>query len=261
MKPFLRWIVRHKAICLVIVMISSVIISNLLSGDSLLPYLVLIAAATVAFTFVILCAGILMKQPTQLLFEKCDPASYIEETALLLDGRLSKTDMAVMLMNHAVGLRYMGEYARAYEIMHSIDFKTLERVGFVYKIVFYNNIIAYCILLGRYDEADMWNSRLISEYNDQRSERMKKSVSAMYDGAIMYELIREERYAEALSVCGTLTFKNKLQSLSISIDRARIYRGLGDIEKAREQLNYVIENAHKTSLGTEAARMLESVDK
>ncbi len=259
MKGIFRFIAKHRILCSVLVLFCAAICGAFVEIDSILINACIIFLASSVFTFINMTIHYLVNGALP-SFENCDPIPLYEETKYLLGVRLSRIETIPMLVNHAAALRYMGDGNRAYEIMHGIDEKDVQRAGPMCAIVYYNNFVEYCVLLGLYEEADIWNSRLIEEYGNLKIKRLKRVLSDMYDGARMYEMMREGRYAEALSILNGSEPKNKLQAACRAIERARLYKGLGETEKAREALSFAIENAGKTSLGAEAEQMLEYLD-
>ena len=261
MKRFFRFAVKHRTLSKVIAFALGFVV--LYVADYIENNVLKFVACGFlggSYAFLETCFVYLLKEPTKMLGE-CDPYPLYEESKFLYDTGVPKAFGAAVICDYSAALRYMGELRRAYDMIHNISDNDLERAGFIVRMTYYNNLADCCVALGLFEEADACYLDFVREYEQTKRKKAQSQYAYCYDSARMYLMMRDGNYADALTLCNGLLPQNKLQSVSCSMERARIYNGLGDMENATAQLNFVIENSGKTSLGIEAKGMLEYMNK
>lgn len=257
------FLVRHQTLCTVLFTVIFVAIPILLLTNAQANTLLVVFSGILLMFSVILfvssSAGRLMKKPLEAM-ERFDPMPLYRETELLLTYPLSKPLRRVVLINHAVALRDMCEYQRAYDILAELYKDKSAKDPLYNQIVLTNNLADICVLLGRFEEADAAYASL-SGLCKKASGAIAKSCEKLALNSFVYECMREQRYSDVVSALEGKSFPSVRAQVTSSIDISRAYIKLGEYEKAKERLLYVISCAKDTADAKIAQAMLSDISK
>ncbi|MBE6626826.1 MAG: tetratricopeptide repeat protein [Ruminococcaceae bacterium] len=261
-----RWIYRHELLS--IILMSTVFCSLytvLFWGGKELLWFSILGNVFVIF----LCCRIVLNQKYVLISRadsirnhKCDPEPLLEEVNLQLEFfKNTKYEQRLLNARGAV-LNAMGEYEKSYEISLSVLKANLKDNNHTHNVIFYGNVSSSLYKLGRYEEAHEYYSKATEEYEKIKKPEEKYYHKSYIDSFRVTDLMSKGCYREALNLIESL---DKEESLSAEIvwgalKSARCYIGLGEYDKAREKLEYVIANGNKLYAVTEAKELLGTLN-
>lgn len=256
-----RLLLKHK-------LISTVIIAVVLCG-AISPFLWEIksdawiyAIFYVFFTVLAVCfvesaSDKLMKSAAKALYKSCDPTVLLNETEHQLKYVKKGITNQLILLNHTVALGYMGEYSKAFEILSNFDadkYKFISPYRAYIKMIHSNNMADTCDELGDFESASAWHEKTLIF-----AKKLGMSNSNEMILANASEALRKKEYGDVLKKLEGFKEKNMLEKICASMAYAKAYIGLGETEKAKEKLSFIIENGNKLYTVEQAKKMLEGI--
>ena len=127
------------------------------------------------FVYTVWCQDKVMKKASNENDTFCDPYPLLNDTEMLLNSGVKGMMKQVAQINHCVALRCTGQYEKTYEILKGINIDKEAGIIPLNKAVYYNNLTDICTLIGKYDEADVWNGKLMQIYGDLRNTSQKRA--------------------------------------------------------------------------------------
>lgn len=264
MEKILRFAARHPAVCMVVpCLFPALPLSVALSAADVSLGFHFACIAAVLYPFFILgklSPMFLMNPKVKVLNRECDPLPLLEVTSFLLTCRLSPAHRMVTAMNQAVALRDTGAYEEALKVMKSIDLNKPRRIPAMAKFVYFHNLAEFLDNAGHREEADAIHARAL-EFWDTIPQRRKTPV-----------LHNTIRFARASSFCRHGTFPQAveiLQDMECIDPRQQVERGmvlarcaiaLGQYQRAREWLTYVITHGNRLHIADQARSMLKNLE-
>ncbi len=194
------------------------------------------------------------------LNENCNPYPLLEETEKLLTYKNSQMLHQIILINHAVALRSIGEYQRNIETLQTMNIDKVPGMLPMNKVVYYNNLMDACALLGKYDEAKVWYSKMLLIYADVTKQKQLKRLEHAVLCAKVFQLYCNKDYEKALSLLEEVKAENRKEEVESALLYAKIAIAMGNAEAARVKLQFVIENGNRLYAVTEARQMLEQME-
>ena len=185
----------------------------------------------------------LLKDAAKALNDNCDPTVLLSETEQQLEYEKRGITNQLVLLNHTVALGYMGEYSKAFEILSSFDadkYKFISPYRAYIKMIHSNNMADTCDELGDFESASAWHKKTLDA---AKKLGMLKSSEIILAKAS--EALRKKDYGAVLKALEGFKEKNMLEKICASMVYAKAYIGLGEIEKAKEKLSFIIENGNK----------------
>ena len=264
MEKIYRWAATHKLlVALIFDVIAMPVWTHLLLGHTNAGIGLVIVVDSI-----ILCIGALLgdsclmrltKKPLSDFDDACDPYPLLEETEKLLACNLKGNMEQVTQINRLAALSVLGKYDVVYDTLMSLNIDKYSGCLPMNKVVYYHNLASACDDLGRHDEASAWRSKMNTIYNDMPENRMKKSVSTFVLNSRAEELFYSGRYQEALEMRNSKGNQKLRYQVADAFAIAKIYIKLGDKEKARENLEFVIKNGNKLYVVTEAKELMKEL--
>lgn len=261
MEKLTRWIARNRTLSLTCFAVLLGVVLGILTACIGLSKGAMVAMSfALAVPMVILvnyCSAGFLNKALKILHEQCDPYPFLGETREQLTYRNRPQMELVLKINHAMALRYAGEYQRSWEILHNIHIDKSAAISPSMKAVYYNNLTDILTCLGRYDEAEIWYRKTVQIINDLP----KRSGAKLYnvrDGAIAEHFYRIGEYQTALERHRALERKNTISMVEGALFRAKCHIALAENEAAREDLEYVMKYGNKLHCVAEAREMLEN---
>ncbi len=189
--------------------------------------------------------------------ETCDPYPMLEVMETLLTCRLPKKTRAVALVDYAVALQDTGDLHRAYDVMRTVDIQGL-RLPPVSQFIYYNNMAGYCTRLNRIEEADGCYAHQRQLYETLPKAYKTKMNEFMLHAAAL-DRFRHGDSHEAMRILETVPHKTRAAKVSGAMLYARAAVRVGDREKARENLQYVVNYGGRFAVVEEAKAMLNAL--
>ena len=102
-----------------------------------------------------------------------NPEPLFTATKELLTFRCKATERLVLLINHSVALREMGELQKAYDILMDIDIEDDPRRPPAIKMIYYNNLSDLYDLLGNTEKAECFYEKMMQVYQNMQETKLK----------------------------------------------------------------------------------------
>lgn len=212
----------------------------------------------VNYAFVSSCSLKLIQKALLKLENNCDPYPLLEETKKLLTYKNPKAAGQNLLINHCVALRCTGEYQKVYDTLSAINIdKYAGTLPFV-KCVYYNNLMDVCLLLEKNEQAELLYAKTTMLYADIKNRKQQKALAPNALCAKASDCFRRQDYAQTLRILGELKPANARMDVEIALLCAETYLKLGEPERAKAKLLYVIEHGNKLFCVAEARKLLET---
>ena len=256
-----RLLLKHKLISMIaIALVLCAAISPFLwkiSADTWIYAIFYMFFAVLAVCFVESASDKLLKAAAKALHDNCDPTVLLSETEQQLEYEKRGITNQLVLLNHTVALGYMGEYSKAFEILSSFDadkYKFISPYRAYIKMIHSNNMADTCDELGDLENASMWHEKALAIAKKLGVSGSKEMILARAS-----EDLRRKEYDTALKTLESFKEKNILDRVCASMVYAKAYIGLGEIEKAKEKLSFIVENGNKLYTVEQAKKMLEGI--
>lgn len=202
----------------------------------------------------------LMREPQRILNEDCDPQPMLEEIQRQLARDFDGPHRQLLEIDHAGCLREMGEYHKAAEILENINIDKFPGNTPFNKYSYYHNLSDIHYLLGNLEEARIWARKFRQIYHDLPMVKAKHALASTNDLMEAEILYYEGNYEQALRKVAWIKLENKRMVLSGAMLAAKCHIALDEPEKAREKLEYIMQNGNKLYILQEAHTLLESMN-
>lgn len=256
-----RLLLKHK-------LISTIVIAVVLCG-AISPFLWEIKSdawiyaifymffVVLAVCFVESSSDKLLKAAAKALNNSCDPTVLLNETEEQLKYAKRGITNQLVVLNHTVALGYMGEYSKALDILNDFDtdkYKFISPYRAYIKMIHSNNMADTCDELGDFESASMWHEKTVL-----LAKKLGVSSSKEIILAKASENLRKKEFDATLKTLEGFKEKTMLDSVCASMIYAKAYIGLGESEKAKEKLKFIVENGNKLYMVEQAKKMLEGI--
>lgn len=206
------------------------------------------------------CFTSLFSKPIAELNNKCDPYPLIDECEKHLKANYSTIERFVLFVNYSAALKAAGQYEKALNILLSIDIEAdaMKKVEHL-KAAYYYRLFDLCEILNKKAQADFAYAKFTELIPQIKNEKYKKTVEIEIAQAKVLDAYRKGDYqtvVELLDGSASNVFSAQVYS---ALTCAKAYIELGETEKAREKLEYVIENGNKLNCVTEAQELLSTI--
>ena len=263
MEKLNRWMAKHPRLAGMLFVIPLVFVGTWWLSMGVPKWLTypFLGVATVVFVLWAGTAGArLLKEPLKCLKEQCNPYPYMEEINVLREYPGDGTAKQMLDIDYAMTLRYIGEYELSYALLTQINIDKHAGMLPMYKVIYYNNLMDLCALMGKHQEAVIWYEKLLKLFNDlkpdKRKEQLRKSVEA---NRAVYHFCREE-YPQTLNALSLAKPENMSERIENAMMFARTYLAMGETEKAKKPLQFVAENGNKLYFAIEARELLVKIN-
>lgn len=210
-------------------------------------------------TLVDTAGGRLLKKPLEHLDKLCDPYPFLNEVQEQLRCKCSPLVMQTLQINYAVGLRHIGKWEEALTVLQGIHIDRYSGTLPATKVVYYNNLSDLMNLLGQQEAAQIWYQKSAQIYRDMPESRVKRQLERTLRIAYAESCMRQGAYDQA-RVCLDSLPERPLRS---QVDTALIYGrcciALGDIQSAKNALNFVVEKGNLLYCVEQAKALLKEL--
>jgi tetratricopeptide (TPR) repeat protein len=194
-----------------------------------------------------------------LIFDECRPDIYAEVFKELLGHKKFRKRTIMTTIDLANGYLWCGDFREAYDLLQSMGFSSKSNI---------HNIFFY-VVLGRVSA--MLDNFIVAERSFAELgnilKQLKKNTSIYHNTEKMISSLRhtiDERkgeYEPSVGDCQSAvkTSANNAERIVHTLNLARAYLVQKDYEKARQELNYVIENGKTLFYVNKAKDLLNSI--
>ena len=253
-----KWITKNQAtifrISAVIFIFAAVLISKFTNTGSLIAcaiYVFLVVSMFAALTSITVKTE---KRLMSIFAKTCDPAELFDVFEHLY--KINSKNI-VYQINHSFVLSISGKSYELKAFLEGIDITKQKNIAL--RFIYYNNLFDAYYTLNMHNEMEQAYLNALKCYNEMKSEKMKKSYENAINALCLDYAIAKGEANKALIHIEKISNDDLLQKAIYSFCMAKINLLQNEIEKAKEHLNFVIQNASKISLGQEAKELLEKI--
>lgn len=263
MRKLQRWVMLHQRLAVIILSVIYVCGISAFLEFQIPSWIVIVVLGILYFFSLLLIPTAInawINEPLKTLFEQCDPYPLLREIHGIPMEKLSPQLRQTMTINYCVGLHNIGNYELAFATLSAFNIDNIPGVPPVTKVVYYNNLCAVCCCLEKFDEAEIWYTKMMHIYDGLPDNKLKKNLeSAVLSTRIEHHCYAGE-YEKALEILSTEKPKNRIGEVGLHMHLAVNYLALGKKDLARENLQFVIENGNKLYAVTKAKEILARLD-
>lgn len=263
MKAVYRWIAAHPGLSKFLIALFVTFFGMVTMHPDIVPfgirYLVIFLMLFYGYLFVNTIADKLMKQPLEILEQQCDPYPFLEEMELQQSRCKDNFQGQLTRINYAMALVQTGQNEKAVEVLESINIDRFPSISPFVKFVYYNNLCDVMTRLERFSEANIWYEKSRMIYQDLPDNKMKRSMDRTAKMNEIEHLYREGDYQLALRKLSWLPCNTPRSVMDGALLAARCNFALGEYDKAREKLEYVVANANRLASARDASELLEKL--
>ncbi|MBQ4556562.1 MAG: tetratricopeptide repeat protein [Clostridia bacterium] len=210
-----------------------------------------------AYVFPYSCTTKLLQAVVDELNNNCDPYPLLDETRRQLERVKEGSEQQLLMTNQCAALISIGEYQKGIDLLTSINIDKYSTTPAILKFIYYNNLASCYWHIDDIENAVTLNKKAIAIYNDLPDTKEKHFFTYAVKDCQASVLFSEGKYDEALKLLEEAPIENASARISNTYARAEIYMKKGEIEIARNLLNYVIANGNKLYSVVRAKEMLE----
>lgn len=193
------------------------------------------------------------------LKDECDPYPLLQEMQTQLTCSYAKSIKQMILINQALALRVIGDYERAYSILESVNIERFS-VNHAVKLIYYNNRMDICALMGKHQEAVIWYGKTTQILQDMRPSKQKERLRSVVEtNRAVYHFCNGE-YDLALCCLGQAKPETLCDRIENAMMYGRTYLAMGETQRAIKPLQFVAENGNKLYFATEARELLAKIN-
>ena len=262
MKPVYRWIFRHQKLTRVILAILVVAFSYFVldpeTFSSGLRFLFTFSLLFSCYNMVGSVADLLMKEPLEKLELDCDPYPLLEEVELHMQKLPDGFRGQMTQINYAMALVQTGNYEKALQTLEAIDIEKFPNP--FAKFIYFNNLCDLMTRLERFPEADSWYAKSREILDILPNNRLKSRLDRTVEMNAIEARYRDQDYVGALRRLARIPCPTARSVAEAALLAARCNLALGETEKAKEKLQYVVDNGNRLHCATEARSLLETLE-
>lgn len=264
MKSIYRWVSEHSGLCRALLFLLllgfTVYAATFEYVDFLSIYLLDLAVWFFLGRFIATAPVKLLQEPVEQLQQQCDPYPMMEETQRQLSRHFDGPHRQLLEINYAAALRETGEFEKAWQLLEEINIDKFPGTTPYLKYIYYHNLCDINYVLDRRDEARIWHRKVRQIHRDILPSKGKLELDATHDLMEAHILYYEGNYEDALRKVAWIKLPNRKMALDGALLAAKCHIALEEPEKAREKLQYVIDNGNKLYIVKEAGALLEALN-
>lgn len=249
--PRLAMLVFGFPLCIVLSLLLVLAFDTPIWGIVLLDIFILV----ISYTNALFYRQVFMKEAIDLFDNTCDPEPLLKETELQLSYGIKNPALTI---NRALAHRAMGEYEKNLELLKTVDGSRLSGMPIV-QSVYYNNLADAYDALGRYDAAEIWFEQCLKATERIKNVKLKEQAEKIVTLSSVKSYIRKQEYDKALETMRCVRAENLRMTVTLAMNYGEAYAALGEYQKARENLQYVILNGGKCYVVEEAKKLMSTL--
>jgi len=196
-----------------------------------------------------------------ILAEECDPYPLLNELKVQLSYQGTKSMKLTRMMDYATVLSDIGDEEQSYAIKASVKDDIARTDSFVGHAIYSHNMSVACMKLGKWQEMEYWHEKMMEAIQRMPSEKQRQAHYKQIEGYFVRYHYSRQAYEKSLEILDGMKPRDLRQAVANAMNYARNYRAMGDIEKAKEKLTFVVENGNKLYAVQEARQMLAEIEK
>lgn len=263
MEKLNRWMAKHPRITGMLIGIAMVFAGQWWVSMGVPEWLTypFLAVALIVFVLWAGTAGPrLLRKPAKYLKEQCDPYPYLEEINVQREYPGNGTAKQLRDIDYAMTLRCIGEYELAYALLTQINIDKHGGMIPAYKVIYYNNLMDLCALMGKHREAVIWYEKLLQMFNDLKPGKQKEQLRKTVDTNLADYYFCKGEYDRALRALSQAKPENLSDRIENAMMYGRTYLAMGKTEEAKRPLQFVAENGNRLYFATEARELLAKIN-
>ena len=263
MEKLNRWMAMHPILFRILSMILWVAVGVWWIELGVLKWLTLLFVAVAVYVFSIYITTAdqrLLKKPLQILKEQCDPIPFLEESNVQRAYPGNGPHKQIRDINYAMALRNVGDYDAAYRILTVLNIDKYAGTLPLTKVIYYNNLMDLCALMGKHQEAVIWYEKLQIMYHDMKPGKQKEQFGHTLQANLAEYHMCKGEYDRALHAMREAAPRNLSEQVENAMMHARTYLAIGETGKAIESLLFAAEKGNKLYFATEAKKLLTELN-
>ena len=209
------------------------------------------------YTFVNSVSDLLLREPLEKLEQGCDPYPLLAEVEIHMKKLPDSFQGQMIQINYALALVQTGSYEKALEVLEAVDMDKYPNP--IAKFIYYNNLCDLMTRLDRYPEADSWYRKSLEILDSMPNNRLKGRLDRTVEMNAIEALYRDQDYVGALRRLARIPCPTPRAVVDAALLAARCNLALEERDKAKEKLQYVIDNGNRLQCVTEARALLETL--
>jgi tetratricopeptide (TPR) repeat protein len=194
------------------------------------------------------------------MFNQCDPYPFLEEAKRQLLYQGTKPMKLTRLIDYSTALLEVGEVEQAYTLLYASQEDAHRNDLRDGCCVYYHNLALASLYLGKWQEMEHWHEKLMENLQRLRSDQQKHAAMQSMAGYFVdYHHARQE-YDQSMQILKGMVPANLRQQVAIAMHYARHYLAMGETEKVKEALAFVVGNGNKLYAVQEARQMLAEIE-
>ena len=162
----------------------------------------------------------------------------------------------IRTINYALALRCIGEYDQAFALLSATNIDKNAGMPPAVKVVYYNNLMDLCMLMGKNQEAIIWYEKTAQIFHDIKPGKQKEKLrNTVESNRATWHFCKGE-YELALQALSRVKIEDLNGRIENAMMYAHTYLALGEKERATKPLEFVAENGNKLYFATEAKELL-----
>lgn len=210
------------------------------------------------YTFVNSVSDLLLREPLEKLEQGCDPYPLLAEVEIHMKKLPDSFQGQMIQINYALALVQTGSYEKALEVLEAVDMDKYPNP--IAKFIYYNNLCDLMTRLDRYPEADSWYRKSLEILDSMPNNRLKGRLDRTVEMNAIEALYRDQDYVGALRRLARIPCPTPRAVVDAALLAARCNLALEEWDKAKEKLQYVIDNGNRLQCVTEARALLETLE-
>lgn len=263
MKSVYRWVADHTGLCRFCLFLALGVFTfyaaTLEHTSFLSIYLLDLAIWFFAGRLIAMAPIKLMEEPTAICEQQCDPYPLLEEMKSMMARKQNGPQQQLMEINYAMALRMVGENYKCAEILENTHIDRYPGTSPYTKFIYYNNLADVFFCLERTLEAQIWHRKALQIYDDLPEGKLKQQITQAAQLSEAQALYYEKDYDSALRKAAKINCQSRRHLLDTALLAAKCHIALEEPEKAREKLQYIIDNGNKLHIVEESKELLNSL--
>ena len=263
MKSIYRWAANHPRFAKVIISVVITVFCFWALDPEIFSFftrfLIVFLLLFNGYLFVNTIPEKLMREPLEILEQQCDPYPFLEEMERQMGLCQDNLQGQVTHINYAMALGQTGQYEKALGILEKINIDRFPVTSPFIKYIYYNNLCDTLTHLDRFVDAEIWHRKAAQIYADLPANKARQNLDYNSQMNEIEALYREGDYPAALRKLGWLTCKTQRSLMNAAFLAANCNLKLEEYDKAREKLQYVIDNGNKLYCVEKAKQLLSEL--
>lgn len=263
MKTIQRWIADHpgpsKLIMAVMITVFCFIFLDPNVFSFGIRYLLIFLMLFSGYTFIGTMPDKLMHEPLEKLEQQCDPYPFLEEMERQMKNVKDNFQGQLTKINYAMALVQTGQNQKALDTLEAINIDQHPTASPFAKFIYYNNLCDVMTRMERFGEANAWYEKARTTYEALPDNKLKQKMDRTVQMNEIEYLYRDGDYAAALRKLSRIPCNTQRSLMEAALLAARCNIGLEEYDKAREKLQYVINNGNKLHAAVTARELLDTL--